>query len=199
MRLFLFLILFLISGCASITDKRDNVTQEGQGVLESQPKEDDKKVDWDKIEYYLYQDTKAENPDKSDAEIHQAIGYALLKSDNQWERAIAHFKKALEMDPNLYFSWYNLGLIYADEEEGRNYFRKCIEVKPDLAPAYYWLGYSLCRQRRDKEALLIFEKYLEVAKDDSQEEERFEFASKLVKELRVGKEGKNLKMIRIPE
>ena len=153
-------------------------------------------VDWDKIEYHLYKDLRAEHPDKSEAEIEQALGYSFFVSDNQWERAVFHFKKAVELDPKLYWSWYNLGLIYVDEEEGRDYFRKAIEANPDFSPAYYWLGYSLCRNRRDKEALPIFKKYLEVAKDDPQEKNRFEFANKLVKELLSGKEGENLSKIR---
>ena len=160
--------------------------------------EEEKTVDWDKIEVALCVKLKSENPEKTDAEIHQAVGYGLLRSDNQWERAVLHFKKAVEADPGLYFSWYNLGLIYADEEEGRNDFRKCIEANPDFPPAYYWLGYSLCRQKRDKEALPVLEEYLEMAKDDPEEKDRVKFATKLVKELKAGKEGKNLSMIRIP-
>jgi tetratricopeptide (TPR) repeat protein len=162
-------------------------------------KEEKPTVYWGKIEVALYEQLKAENRFKSDAEIHQAIGYSLLESDNQWERAVVHFKKAVQEDPGLYFSWYNLGLIYADEEEGRDYFRKCIKANPDFAPAYYWLGYSLCRHRRDKEALPVFEEYLKVAEDDPQEKGRLEFAGKLVRELRAGQEGESLKMIRIPE
>ena len=44
--------------------------------------EEEKSVDWDKIETALYERLKSENLFKTDAEIHQAIGYALLKSDN---------------------------------------------------------------------------------------------------------------------
>lgn len=161
--------------------------------------EEKESVDWDKVETALYVQLKSENPEKTDAEIHQAVGYGLLRSDNQWERAILHFKKAVEADPGLYFSWYNLGLIYADEEEGRDDFRRCIEANPDFPPAYYWLGYSLCRQKRDKEALPVLEEYLEVAKDDLEEKDRVKFATKLVKELKAGKEGKNLSMIRMIE
>lgn len=155
-------------------------------------------VDWDKIEYHLYQDLRNKYPNKSEAEIEEAIGHGLLHSDNWRERATVHFKKALELNPNLYISWYNLGLIYADEEEGRGYFRKAIKVKPDFAPPYYWLGYSLCREKRDEEALPVFEKYLKIAKGDPQEKDRFEFASSLIEELCSGKEGESLKMIRRP-
>ncbi len=69
-------------------------------------------------------------------------------------------------------------------------------VSPDFAPAYYQLGYTLCKQRQDREALSIFEKYLEIAKDEPWEKNRFEFVKNVVLELRSGREGKNLNMIR---
>jgi len=161
--------------------------------------EESESVDWDKIEAALYVQVKIDHPDKSDAEIHQVVGYALLKTDNQWERAVSHFRKAVELDPKLYFSWYNLGLMDPDTEEGRNSFRKCIEAKSDFPPAYYWLGYSLCRNRHDEKALPVLEEYLKIAEDDPKEEGRYNFATKLVKELRVRKEGESLKMLRMPE
>ncbi|MFC1594686.1 tetratricopeptide repeat protein [Candidatus Omnitrophota bacterium] len=153
-------------------------------------------VNWDKIEYHLFRELKAEGG-KSDAEIHQAVGYALLKAHNMWERATAHFKKAVEFDPKLYWSWYNLGLIYPDTEEGREYFRKSIEAKPDFASSYYWLAYSYCRDKLDEEALVVFEKYLQVADEsDPNESGRIEVAKKVLQDLRSGKEGKDLRMLR---
>lgn len=154
-------------------------------------------VNYDKIEDHLFKDLK-EQEGKSDAEIHQAIGYALLKTDNKWERATVRFKKALELDPSLYFSWYNLGLIYIDTEEGNNYFKKAIEVKPDFAPPYYWLAYTYCRMRKDKDAIPVFEKYLEVAEGDQNEIGRISVAEKVLKDLYSGKEGENISKLRRP-
>ena len=45
----------------------------------------------------------------------------------------------------------------------------------------------------------IWEKYLQVAKEKDEEVDRIEIAQKIIKELRAGKEGKNLKMIRLPK
>jgi len=154
-------------------------------------------VNYDKIEHHLFKDLK-EQGGKSDAEIHQAIGYALLKTDNKWERATARFKKALKLDPSLHFSWYNLGLIYIDTEEGNNYFKKAIEVKPDFAPPYYWLAYTYCRMRKDKDAIPVFEKYLDVAKGDPNEIGRIGVAKKVLEDLYAGKEGENLSKLRLP-
>ena len=78
-------------------------------------------VDWDKIENRLLEDLKTKGG-KSESEIHQAIGYGLLESDNNWERAVIHFKKAVELNPHDAWSWNTLGMIYIDTEEGNEYF-----------------------------------------------------------------------------
>lgn len=158
------------------------------------PQDSNEKVDWDKIEYHLFKDLKESG--RSDAEIHQAIGYTLLETNNKWERATVHFKKALELDSTLYLSWYNLGLLYMDTEEGNEYFKKAIEANPSFPPAYYWIAYCYCRSRKDKEAIPVFEKYLEVAEGDSNEVDRVRVAKKVLQELHSGIEGKNLSMMR---
>ena len=154
-------------------------------------------VDWDKIESRLFNELKSQGG-KSDAEIHQAIGYALLEADNQWERAEIRFKKALELDSTLYLSWYCLGLIHIDTEEGNEHFKKAIETKSDFPPPYYWLAHTYCRMRRDKEAIPVFEQYLEVAKGDSNESGRIEVAKGVLQDLRAGREGEHLIKLRKP-
>lgn len=56
------------------------------------------KVDWDKIETDLYWNF-IEEGEVNLAAIHEKIGYSLLNTDNQWERATVYFKKAVELDP----------------------------------------------------------------------------------------------------
>ena len=157
--------------------------------------ESNKNVDWDKIESKLFQDLKSKRG-ISEARIHEEIGRSLLGSDNQWERATMHFKKAVQLDPNLYASWLYLGLIYPETAE---YFEKAIQTRPDSPEPYYWLGYNYCRYGRDKEALPVFEKYLEVAQGHYVEKDRIRIAKKIVKEVRSGKVGENIKMIRVSE
>lgn len=157
----------------------------------------DKKIDWDKLGFNLHRELKS-TTNKSEAEIHEAMGYTLLKTDNQWERAEVYFKKAVELNPKLYLSWYNLGLIYIDTDEGNNYFKKAMEANPNYPPPYYWLGYTYCRNRKDKEAVPLFKKYLEVAKNNSNESIRVAFVQKVLKELISGKEDASVKTIRKP-
>jgi tetratricopeptide (TPR) repeat protein len=159
--------------------------------------QDAKPVDWDKMEAQFYSDLKATQGNHTEAGLEQALGYMLLKKD-QWERAAIHYKKAVKLDPTLFNSWYNLGIIYIDKEEGNEDFRRAIKANPDYPPPYYWLAYNYCKARKDKEAISIFEKYIKVAtkSSDSNEADRIDFAKKLLKELYSGKGGEDLKEIR---
>jgi len=157
---------------------------------------DNEKVDWDKLEYYLYRELKAQHPDESEAGILQAVGYTIMKSNNRWERATIYFKKAVELDGKLYFSWYSLGLINIDTEEGYSYFEKAVEANPNFQAPYYWMAYYRCKNREDKKAIPLFQKYLEIAKDSKDEEGRIKIAEEVLKDLLSGKESENLRMIR---
>jgi tetratricopeptide (TPR) repeat protein len=151
-------------------------------------------VDWFKIEQQLYNDLKTQGG-KSEAEIEETIGHALLMLDNQWERSIVHLKRAVELDPKRFMSWYDLGLIYMGSEDGDSYLRKSAEANPGFAPSFYWLGYSSCRVGHDKEAIVAFEKYLQVA-HGAEEADRINVATSLLEELRLGKLGPETEKIR---
>jgi tetratricopeptide (TPR) repeat protein len=92
--------------------------------------------------------------------------------------------------------WYKLAWSHLDTEEGYIYFKKAIEADPTYPPPYYWLAYQYCRDRRDKEAIPVFEKYLEVAKDDPNESGRCDYAREVLKDLMSGKEGESLSKTR---
>ena len=159
--------------------------------------EDSKKnVDWDKIDARLFATIKQETGE-SNAEIYQAMGLTHQKQEN-WDRAEKYFKKAVELNPKLQWSWYNLALLYTDTEEGYNYNKKATEANPKFPIPYYWMAYYRCRNREDKKAIPLFKKYLEVAEaeKDPQEEGRIKVAKKVLAELLVGKEGQNLSMMR---
>jgi tetratricopeptide (TPR) repeat protein len=130
-----------------------------------------------------------------EAEICQSIGLVHIREEN-WERAAAYFKKAVHLNPNLFWSWYNLGLLYVDTEVGNSYLRKAIEVNPGYPPPYYWLAYCYCRKKKDKEAILLFKKYLQVARGNLSEVVRYGRASKILKELIMGIVGEELWRIR---
>ena len=158
--------------------------------------EDSKPINWDKMEAQFYSNLKATQGKHTDAELEQALGYMLLDK-NQWQRAAIHYKKAVKLNPTLFNSWYNLGLIYIDTEEGNEYFRKAIKANPNYPSPYYWLAYNYCKARKDKEAIVTFKKYIEIAsKSSDTESDVISSAIELLNELKSGKEGRGLKIIR---
>jgi len=129
----------------------------------------------------------------------QRAGLNLLEQNYPGE-AQAYFIKALDLDPKLYMSWYCLGIINIDKKEGYDYLKKSADIKPDFAPSYYWMAYYKCRNRKDKEAVSLFKKYLEVAQGNKDEAVRVKVAKEILADLLAGKEGQSLSMIRrMPE
>ncbi|MFC1708939.1 tetratricopeptide repeat protein [Candidatus Omnitrophota bacterium] len=161
-------------------------------VLASQASEEGS--DWDEIDYHIFLKLK-EDLGQSDAEVYEAMGWNHVRHEN-WERAATYFKKAVSLNSRLFWSWYNLGLLHIDIEEGDRYLKKAIDVKPDYPASYYWLAYSHCKNRKDKEAIKIFKKYLELAEGIPTEDQRYKKARRILAELFAGREGKELWKIR---
>lgn len=87
---------------------------------------------------------------------------ALVYYDEQkYDEAIAEFKKAVELNPNLAEAHYNLGVVYLTKElfdEAIAEFKRAIDIAPEFAPAhnnlaiiYYSKGeYSLAIEHCDR-------------------------------------------------
>ncbi len=150
----------------------------------------------DNYENDIYGILKHAYPSASEAEIEQAVGHALLGKGNQWEKATVHFKKAVELNPKLYNSWYSLGIIHCDTEEGYGYFEKAIQIKPDFPEPYYWMAYYRCRNKEDEKVIPLFKKYLEIAKGHAEEADRIKVAKEVLQDLIAGTEGQNLSIMR---
>lgn len=88
---------------------------------------------------FLQQKIKAQPKDK---ELKVGLGYSyFLKGDN--EAAIKEFNQVIEMDKNYYNAYYNLGLVYTDEErldDAMELFQKCVEISPREFKSYVQLG-----------------------------------------------------------
>lgn len=159
--------------------------------------EQEETIDWDKMDRHLFRQFKEEGRG-SDAEIFQLLG-RIHFDEERWDRAALYFKKAVELDPELEFSWYLLGFLHMDTEEGDYYLTRAAEARPGFSTPYYWLGYNHCANGRYEQAIPILEKYLELAAKEPEEEEgRIGFAECLLKELLAGEEGKCIRMIRKP-
>lgn len=87
--------------------------------------------------------------------------------------------KFIEDDPNDPFNYYALALEFqnSDIEKANGLFQKLLEEFPNYLPTYYTAGNFYADHGRDQDALLTFEKGIELAKSYSD--------SKALKELQA--------------
>ena len=134
---------------------------------------------------------------KNDAKFFQTLGLDLYQAGD-WPEADFYLKKAVKLDPTLYLSWYCLGLLNIETRQGYNYLKKSVAIKPDFPFPYYWMAYYMCRNRQDKRAIPLFQKYLELVRGNANESDRIMAANEVLQDLLSGREGEILKMMRKP-
>jgi len=91
-------------------------------------------------------------------------GARLLESGNL-EEAIATYRRAIELNPDLSWSYHNLGEALAKLgklEEAIAAFRCAIELNPDFSWSYHHLGDALDRQEQWEEAVVAFRRAIEL-------------------------------------
>lgn len=170
----LFIAIILVSGCAHRASR--------QKVVPDKP--------YESPTVYNFKST-----DKDKAKVFQTMGMDYL-SQRELMQAQTYLKKALKLDHTLYKSWFCLGLLNMDSQDGYDYLQKSIECKPDFVTPYYWMAYYQCRLGQDQKAIALFRKYIELAKNEPGEDERLSSAKQVLKELLSGKDGELLKTIR---
>ena len=80
---------------------------------------------------------------------HNNLGNALA-ARGQFDEAIAHYQKALEIKPDYVEAHNNLGLALAGRgqvDEAIDHYRKALDINPDYVEAHYNLGSGLGRPR----------------------------------------------------
>jgi superkiller protein 3 len=73
--------------------------------------------DYDKEAVQVFQNAVLAND--SDGEAHMGLGLALQKT-KQYEEGVKEFKKALELNPELFLAVYNLGITYKMMDDKKN-------------------------------------------------------------------------------
>jgi len=140
-------------------------------------------VNWDKQDSQLFEELKKEHK-LEDAQAYELLGRAYLHQDF-WEKASICFERAAQLNPKLYLSWYNLGLINIDNPE--LFFKKAIEANPKFAPPYYWLAMYYKQCGKEVESIEYFDRYLKVVdRNDPQEKSRIKVAEDAVKGVKNG-------------
>ncbi len=95
---------------------------------------------------------------------HNNLGNALLQK-GKVDDAIAHFKKAMEIQPDYAGAYNNLGSALCQKgrvDEAIAYYQKALQINPADAEACYNLGNALLKMGQVDDALVHFQKALEI-------------------------------------
>jgi len=85
------------------------------------------------------------------------------------DKAIAHYRSALQIDPNQVLAHSALGLALLDAgkpDESIIYLRKALEINPNFADAHYNLGNTFLQTGRANEAIAQYYQTLKINPDD---------------------------------
>jgi tetratricopeptide (TPR) repeat protein len=99
--------------------------------------------------------------------VHGNLGNALLKKGNV-DEAIAHFQRALQIDPDSVEAHNNLGNALLKEgnvDEAIVQYQKALQINPDYAKAHYNLGCALFQKGNVDEAIEHFQRALQINPD----------------------------------
>lgn len=100
---------------------------------------------------------------------HYNLALAYMKI-NQQEKAIVHFRKAIEIAPGFYNAYNNLGVLMIKQgkyDDAFNNFIKALSYDNDNARAHNNLGFVLLKKGHLEEALIESKKALAAEKDSS--------------------------------
>jgi protein O-mannosyl-transferase len=110
----------------------------------------------------LWNDTIAKDPNSWMA--HYNLGNA-LNDRGQVDEAIDHYRKALDVKPDLAEAHYNLGNALASRgfvDDAIDHFQKAVKIKPDYVEAYINLGSALADRGQLDEAIAHYRNALEI-------------------------------------
>jgi len=96
--------------------------------------------------------------------VHNNLG-GLLAQKGQFEKAISHFKKSLEINPDFADTYYNLGVIFGSQgqfDKAIPYFEKALKINPNDAVSHCTFGIVLAKREQFDKAILHFKKALEI-------------------------------------
>lgn len=107
---------------------------------------------------------KATKEDSSNASAWSQLGDAYF-DQKAYDKAIANYGKALEINPKLVNSRVDMAIAYfytGQAETATVEAKKAIEYNPDFPQAYYNLGIFLSSQGKVDEAIEAYEKFIKL-------------------------------------
>ncbi len=127
-------------------------------------------------ELSIWEDTVVKSP--NNARVHNNLGKALA-TRGQIDEAMAHYRTALEINPDYPDAHSNLGAALArrgQTAEAMAHYRKALEINPDYAEAHNNLGVALNDRGQVDEAIAHYRKALEVKPDYAEVHNNLGFA-----------------------
>ncbi len=119
---------------------------------------------FDEAALHFEQALGSDTPADADAHLHCNLGVALTGAGRTTE-AIDHYRRALELDPDLSDAHYNLAGALIDTggfDTGVHHYREAIRLDPTSARAYIRLGNALAGAGKLDEAITEFRAVLQL-------------------------------------
>jgi Tol biopolymer transport system component/serine/threonine protein kinase/tetratricopeptide (TPR) repeat protein len=104
--------------------------------------------------------------DESLPDAHTAFGFAIHTHDLNWESPIAHYERALELNPHhaASYLWHGTQLVMeGNYDEGLPLVRRSIELDPLTLFNQHMLGFCLFYARRYDESISVYRELIESA------------------------------------
>ena len=112
------------------------------------------------FEQYLQEHPKGKYV--ADAYFNRGFVYYNLK---QWQKALADYNKAIELNPDLADAYFNRGVVYHNLKQWQKAladYDKAIELNPDLADAYYNRGVTYDNLKQWQKAIADYNQAIEL-------------------------------------
>ncbi len=131
-----------------------------------------------------YQQALAIEPD--DPRIHFGLGKIYYNEKGLYHEAVAEYQKAITIDPRHLEAYLNLGELYEEKglyKEAADSYERALLVDPRHPSALYGLAMALERLDSNR-AIAAWERYIQIAPEQSTEKDWLDIAKKHLKKLR---------------
>lgn len=115
----------------------------------------------------LYMQVLAQTPNEGNAL--NLLGF-LKVQNNQFSEAVSHLKKAVELYPNFFEAWFNLGLAYKGMDDFDNAifaYKKALELEPENVTANFNLANVYECKNETENAIVYYEHAYKYNKDET--------------------------------
>ena len=87
----------------------------------------------------------------------------------RFDRAVAAFERAVQLNPNSYRAYYGKGLAFFNQKKDRqanDAFAQATKLAPDFYPAWLWLGRSFSYLKQYSQALNAYDQAIQLSPKD---------------------------------